>query len=55
MALNQMGLGFLFTAKDEASHVMAKIDRSFGKLTGNTRELTKTNLVAGALGAMAMS
>ena len=55
MALNQMGLGFLFTAKDEASHVMAKIDRSFGKLTGDTRELAKTNLVAGALGAMTMA
>jgi len=55
MALNQMGLGFLFTAKDEASHVMAKIDRSFGKLTGDTRELAKTNLVAGSLGAMTMA
>src|SRR6185503_6933257 len=32
MALNQLGLGFVFTAKDLASGVIERIDQSFGRL-----------------------
>lgn len=54
MALNQMGLGFLFTAKDQASTVMGRIERSFGRLNGSARSLAREGLVQGALGAGAM-
>lgn len=36
MALNQLGLGFLFTAKDLASGTMNKIRGNFGQLSGVT-------------------
>ena len=32
MALNQLGLGFVFTAKDEATEVIERIKESFGEL-----------------------
>jgi TP901 family phage tail tape measure protein len=54
MALNQLGLGFLFTARDEASHTMSKIEGSFGRLNNQTKSLVKQNLFEGALGTGAM-
>src|ERR1044071_10225704 len=41
MALNQLGLGFVFTAKDLASGVIQRIDRSFGRLEGTSDAATR--------------
>jgi TP901 family phage tail tape measure protein len=54
MALNQLGLGFLFTARDEASRVIGKIERSFGKLNDVQKQHMKMQLTQGAIGAGAM-
>lgn len=54
MALNQLGLGFLFTARDEASHVIHKLERSLGRLNTAQKENLKEALVPGALGAGGM-
>lgn len=40
MSLNQLGLGFVFTAKDLASGVIDRIDRSFGRLEGTSAAAT---------------
>jgi len=53
MALNQMGLGFLFTAKDEASAVMGKLERTFGSF-GNKSKAMMASLMQGALGTGVM-
>jgi TP901 family phage tail tape measure protein len=54
MALNQLGLGFLFTARDEASRVINKIERSFGRLNDVQKDQLKTSLMQGAIGAGGM-
>jgi len=54
MALNQLGLGFLFTARDEASHIVAKLERSLGKLNATQKKAAMGALVPGALGAGGM-
>src|SRR4051812_45579805 len=40
MALNQLGLGFVFTAKDLASGVIDRVDRSFRRLEGTSAAAT---------------
>lgn len=40
MALNQLGLGFVFTAKDEATEVIERIKESFGELEHQTEHVT---------------
>lgn len=40
MALNQLGLGFVFTAKDEATEVIHRIKESFGDLEHKTEGVT---------------
>ncbi|HEX7839679.1 MAG TPA: phage tail tape measure protein [Kofleriaceae bacterium] len=40
MALNQMGLGFVFTAKNEVTAVVERINQSFGDLEQRTEHLT---------------
>jgi TP901 family phage tail tape measure protein len=40
VALNQLGLGFVFTAKDEASEVIERIKESFGELEHETEHVT---------------
>ena len=40
MALNQLGLGFVFTAKDEATEVIHRIKESFGDLEHKTEHVT---------------
>src|SRR5215475_9106777 len=43
MALNQLGLGFVFTAKDEVTSVMVRIKNSFGDLAHGSEELTRAS------------
>jgi hypothetical protein len=40
VALNQLGLGFVFTAKDEATEVIERIKESFGELEHQTEHVT---------------
>ncbi len=40
MSLNQLGLGFVFTAKDEATEVIERIKGSFGELEHETDHVT---------------
>jgi TP901 family phage tail tape measure protein len=42
MALNQLGLGFVFTAKDLASGVIERIDQSFGHLERSSATAAST-------------
>ena len=42
MALNQLGLGFVFTAKDLASGVIGRVKEKFGELEGKTTAATKS-------------
>ncbi len=42
MALNQLGLGFVFTAKDLASGVIGRVKDKFGELEGKTTAATKS-------------
>jgi TP901 family phage tail tape measure protein len=50
MALNQLGLGFLFTARDQASAVIHRLERSLTKLNDVQKQQLKTQLVQGAIG-----
>lgn len=43
MSLNQLGLGFVFTAKDEVTAVMVRIKNNFGDLTHGSAELTRAS------------
>ncbi|TMQ13298.1 MAG: phage tail tape measure protein [Deltaproteobacteria bacterium] len=54
MALNQLGLGFVFTAKDLASGVIERIDHSFGRLehtSAAAESAMRSNLAQFAHGA----
>lgn len=42
MALNQLGLGFVFTAKDLASGVIGRVKDNFGELEGKTTAATQS-------------
>jgi TP901 family phage tail tape measure protein len=42
VALNQLGLGFVFTAKDLASGVIGRVESSFTKMEGKTSAATRT-------------
>ncbi len=42
MALNRLGLGLIFTAKDLASQNIQKVDRAFKSLQGNVKAGTKS-------------
>ena len=42
MSLNQIGLGFVFTAKDLASGVIGRVKNSFNELEGASASATKT-------------
>lgn len=41
MALNQLGLGFVFTAKDLASGVIGRVKDNFGEMEGKTSAATR--------------
>lgn len=43
MALNQLGLGFVFTAKNEVTAVVERINQSFGDLEQRTEHLTRAS------------
>src|SRR5215475_1421092 len=43
MSLNQLGLGFVFTAKDEVTSVMVRIKNSFGELEHGSEQLTRAS------------
>lgn len=53
MSLNQLGLGFLFTAKDEASAVMKKVESHLGRLGGQAKQVEQ-GFVASAIGSASM-
>lgn len=53
MSLNTMGLGFLFTARDEASSTVRKLERTIGSL-GDRSDSVAMRLTQGALGVGVM-
>jgi TP901 family phage tail tape measure protein len=54
MALNTMGLGFLFTARDEASNVVRKLERCIGSL-GDKTDSVMLRFTQGAIGVGIMA
>jgi TP901 family phage tail tape measure protein len=43
MSLNQLGLGFVFTAKDEVTSVMVRIKNSYSELEHGSEQLTRAS------------